>query len=339
MIGRLRGTPVKIAVALAAAGIVAIAIAACGGGSGTSAASGAKTLTMGTEPWIGYGPWWIVTSKGFDRDHGFTLKLTNFAQDSDLATAFASGKVEAENLSLNAGLTHLAAGQPVTFPLFMDISRTADAILAGPKVSAIADLRGKTVAYEEGTTSDVLLRYALAQNGMTIDDVKPVHLPASQAGSAAIAGRVDAAATYEPYLTAALKNGKGFREIYTAGQRPGLISDMLAVNNEFAKANPELITHALQAWDDAVRFYAKHTSEAQTIIAKHVGAKPQELATTFRGVQLFNLDQSQRFLRSQFKQLAPTVEKLLKQEGTLDGNPDIVAAASTRYGDMANSSK
>lgn len=332
---RARRTRVKAAIVVGIAGIAAISIAACGGGSGSSAASGTKTLTMGTEPWIGYGPWWIVASKGFDKQHGFTLKLTNFTQDSDLAAAFASGKVEAENLSLNAGLTHLAAGQPVTFPLFMDISRTADAILGGPKVKSVADLRGKTVAYEEGTTSDVLLRYALSQNGMTINDVKPVHLPASQAGSAAIAGRVDAAVTYEPYLTAALKKGQGFREIYTAGQRPGLISDMLAINNEFAKSNPQLMVHALQAWNDAVNFYAKHTSQAQAIIAKHVGASPQELATTFKGVQLFNLSQSQDFLRSQFKQLAPTIEKLLKQEGTLDGNPDIVAAATTRYGDMA----
>ena len=43
--------------------------------------------------------------------------------------------------------------------LLEDLSTKADAILAGPGVNTIKDLKGKKVAYEEGTTSDILLRY------------------------------------------------------------------------------------------------------------------------------------------------------------------------------------
>ena len=56
------------------------------------------------------------------------------------------------------------------------------------------------------------------------------------AGAAAIAGRVDAAVTYEPYLTVALKQGKGFHLIYTAGQRPGIISDLHKLHCDHAPA-------------------------------------------------------------------------------------------------------
>ena len=50
--------------------------------------------------------------------------------------------------------------------------------------------------------------------------------------------------TYEPYLTVALKQGKGFHLIYTAGRRPGIISDLLAVNPDFAKAHPAAMVGA-----------------------------------------------------------------------------------------------
>ncbi len=53
----------------------------------------------------------------------------------------------------------------------LDFSLKADAILAGSDIKSVADLKGKNIAFEEGTTSDILLNYALASNGMTIDDI------------------------------------------------------------------------------------------------------------------------------------------------------------------------
>lgn len=318
---------------LAAALVLLGLVTGCGSSGSTE--KGATTLSIGTEPWIGYGPWWIVKEKGFDKANGFELKLTNFDEDAPLASAFAAGQIDGENLSLNGGLTHLAAGQPVSFVLFEDISRTADAILAGPGINSVADLRGKTVAFEEGSTSDVLLRYALEQNGMSIDDVKVVHLPAAEAGSAVIAGKVDAAVTYEPYLTAAVNKSPNFHLIYTADERPGLISDLLAVNSEFAKNNPTLIAEGLAAWNEAIDFYNEHKKEAEAIIAKKVGAPVSELETSFNGVELFGLPQSQKFLRTEFKTLGPTVEKILKQQGVLEGSPNIEAAVMPSYGEEA----
>jgi NitT/TauT family transport system substrate-binding protein len=318
-----------------AAGVIVASLGATGCGSSSSSSGGATTLKMGIEPWIGYGPWWIAKDQGYDKKHGFTLELTNFTTDSDLNAAFAAGKVDASNLALNNAWTLLAADRPMQLVLFEDISKTADAILAGPGINSVADLRGKSVAYEEGSTSDVLLRYALAQNDMTIDDVDAVHLPAAQAGSAAIAGRVDAAVTYEPYLTAAISKGSGFHLIYTADERPGLISDQLAVNKDFAEANPDLISNALRAWNDGVQFYRTHPAEAQAIIAKHVGESPADLAPTFKGVQLFDVSQSQQFLTQEFPKLAPEVTTLLKQEGGIEGNPDAAGAVNTSYGEKA----
>lgn len=348
----------RYALALLALGL-ALAAGACGGGDDEEAAEAPATeaattgaadtgageeeapagdlpvIRMGIEPWIGYGPWWVADVQGFDTANGCDIRITNFTTDADINSAFASGRLDVSNIATHTGLRFIGAGLPVKIVLFEDVSTTADAILAGEGVESVADLAGKTVAFEEGTTSDLLLRYALEQNGLTIDDIEVVPIPAADAGAAAIAGRVDVAVTYEPYLTAALGQDPQFKLVYTAGERPGLISDVLVANADFAEQNPDALVCAMKAWDEAVAFYNANTEEAQGIIAEKVGAQPEELAESFAGVELYDLAQSQEFLETEFVELANQIEEILKQQESLEGDPDAASVVDTTYLEQA----
>ena len=145
-------------------------------------------------------------------------------------------------------------GVDLKLVLLEDVSTSADAILAGEGINSIADLKGKQVAYEEGTTSDLLLNYALSQNGMTLADILPVPMPASDAGSALISGNVPAAVTYEPYLTEAIKQNASLKYLYKADERPGLISDVLVINSKWAAENPAAAKSLIKVWDDALAY-------------------------------------------------------------------------------------
>jgi ABC-type nitrate/sulfonate/bicarbonate transport system substrate-binding protein len=156
----------------------------------------------------------------------------------------------------------------------------------------VAALKGKTVAYEEGATSDLLLNYALQQNGMTLQDIQAAPMPAADAGSALIAKQVDAAVTYEPYISAAKGQDPSVQVIYTAAADPGLISDVLAARAGFAQENPETMKALLQVWDEAVQFLADNPDEGRAIIAKAVESDPAELVGAFDGVEFFTLAQN-----------------------------------------------
>ncbi|TGV62635.1 ABC transporter substrate-binding protein, partial [Mesorhizobium sp. M2D.F.Ca.ET.160.01.1.1] len=114
------------------------------------------------------------------------VQIVNFAEDKDINAALASGHLDADHIATHTAMGMVAAGLPVKIVLLLDVSMTADAIVAGKDVTSIADLKGKQVAFEEGTTSDILLKYALAKNGMSIADVQPVPMPAADAGGALI---------------------------------------------------------------------------------------------------------------------------------------------------------
>lgn len=259
------------------------------------------TLKMGIEPWLGYGPWQIAKEKGFFKKNGLDgVDIVNFTEDKDLNAALASGNIDAANVAAHTAMIMVAAGLPVKVVQMLDVSMTADAIIAGKGITSIKDLKGKQVAYEQGTTSDLLLNYALAANGMTIKDIQPVPMPAANAGSALIAGRVPVAVTYEPYLTTAMKQNKDVKELFPASKDPGLISDVLVVRTDYIKSHPGQIAAMLKSWDDAVKAYRADPKEGRAIISKSVGATPEELGTAFDGVKFYDLAQNKKALGGDF---------------------------------------
>src|SRR6478735_5376266 len=119
------------------------------------------TFKIGIEPWLGYGQWHVAASKDlFKKANLENVELVNFTEDKDINAALASGQLDAANIATHTAMGMVAAGLPVKIVSLLDFSLSADAILAGSDIKSIADLKGKNIAYEEGTTSDILLNYA-----------------------------------------------------------------------------------------------------------------------------------------------------------------------------------
>ena len=297
---------------------------------------GLTTVSMGTQPWIGYGPWYIAKEKGFDKQHGVALNLVVFSTDSDVTSAFASGQINSTNAASASAARLLSSYQDQTIVLFEDISTTADAIIAGPSISTVQDLKGKKVAFEEGTTSDLLLRYALSTAGLTINDIQVVTTPAGSAGAALISGDVDAAVTYEPYVSGAIDAKEGVRRIFTAEEKPGLISDLLTVQTKWAKENPEAVQGLLAAWNDAIEYLRSNPEDGHAIIANAIGAKLEDVTSSFDGVKFYDLAQSNAFLANDFPDLSNEVQRILTEAGdnTAQGL-DLSASVNVSYGEQA----
>lgn len=331
---RLARRPAFFASALLVA-IVVAAVNVAGAGARSHAAT-TVTINMGTEPWIGYGPWWIAKAKGFDKANGINLNMINFTTDADRESAFAGGKTDMSNVPTHALAKILNAGsRPFKTILFEDISMTADAMIAPKDITSIKQLRGKKVAFEAGTTSDILLRYGLMKNGMTIKDIKVVPLAAADAGAALVAGRVNIAVTYEPYLTAAIQHGKGLHIIYAGAARPGLISDCLIVSTAFAKAHPASVVAALKTWQQAMAYFRSNPADAQKIIAAKVGATPAELKTSFAGDIINNTKQSNVFIANKLHPLLNDISTILRSEGVVKGSPNVIGTLDPSFGKKA----
>ncbi|HEY2112870.1 MAG TPA: ABC transporter substrate-binding protein, partial [Dongiaceae bacterium] len=133
------------------------------------------SFKLGLEPWLGYGQWQIAATQGIFAKNGLEkVELVNFTEDKDINAALASGQIDGANIATHTAMAMAAAGLPIKIVMLEDFSLTADAIIAGKDIKSVADLKGKEIAFEQGTTCDILLNYALSQSGMSIGDVKPV---------------------------------------------------------------------------------------------------------------------------------------------------------------------
>ncbi|MBZ6572191.1 ABC transporter substrate-binding protein [Klebsiella grimontii] len=261
----------------------------------------ATHVKMGIEPWLGYGQWHIASAKNlFEKEGLKQVEIINFAEDKDINAALASGQIDAANIATHTAMGMISAGLPVKIVLLLDQSNSADAILATKDILSIKDLKGKQVAYEEGTTSDILLRSAIASEGLSFNDIKPVPMPAASAGNAIIAGRVPVAVTYEPYLSMAQKSDTNLKILYSGSSDPGLISDVLVIRDDFIKTHPDAIKALIQTWGKALDYYNANTTEGRAIISKAVGTTPEDLNTAFDGVKYFTLSDNKALLAHDF---------------------------------------
>ena len=300
---------------------------------GLPATPEAGAIKMGIEPWLGYGQWHIAAKKGFFAEVGLDdVEIVTFNTDADINAALAGGQLQCGNIATHTAMIFIAAGLPLKILALLDVSRTADAIVSDGSVTEIAGLKGREVAYEEGTTSDILLNYALAQAGMSISDIQKVPMPASDAGAALIGGKVPVAVTYEPYLTLAMQQDPKVRMLFSAGENPGLISDVFVAREEFIAEKPGQIVALLKAWDLALAYYRENTGDGRAIIAEAVGAKPEELATAFDGVDYYTMQENRSELGSNFTEhVVPEVRDAAMKAGILQKDVDFGAAIDDRF--------
>lgn len=305
--------------------------------SAMAPAASAETVRIGLQPWLGYGPLWIADEKGYFEDRGIDVELINFNWDQDVNAALVSGNIEVQAAATNTMINLLNSGIELKGFMLMDAAYEADAIIAGEGINEVADLAGQSVAYELGATSDLLLNYALRENDLSIDDVDPVPMGASEAGLAAIAGRVAAAVSYEPYISAALAEDDSYKVIYDASAAPGLISDLLLAETDYLENNKETLAAIVKAWDDAVTFIRENPDEGGQIIAEAVGSPMDQFKVAFEGVRLFNLEENVEQFSGPFQKAYDSIGTIMMEinPDEVPGYPDVSEALDTSIVNMA----
>ncbi len=290
-------------------------------------------VRIGTQPWIGYGPWWIAQEQGIFAKHGIEAELVDFVTDTEVNAAFASGNMDVANVATHTALKLFANGVDLRVVLVEDASYEADAILAPSAIVSIAELAGRTVAFEEGSTSDLLLNYALAEAGMSLADIVKAPMPAADAGAALIAGQVDVAVTYEPYISEAINQNPDIQKLYTGAADPGLISDVLIASTRFSQENPETLRKLMMVWDEAVAFLRENPEQGRAIISAAVGSTAEELATAFDGVVFYDLAENAAGLAAggDFRAVMEDVQAVSIAIGLIDAPVDLDALIDASF--------
>ncbi len=282
-------------------------------------------VKVGVSDWPGWVAWYVAEQKGYFKKHGASVKLVWFANYTDSISALSSGQLDANSQTWSDTLGPLAKGLPLKAILVNDNSAGNDALMVGPGIKSFADLKGKSVALEQYSVSHFVLATALAKNGMKPADVKIVNLSAGDAAAAFMAGRVQAAVVWNPWVNTIEQSGKG-KALFTSKDMPGQIPDLLVAQDKAIASKRKDLVGMIKAWFDTEKFIREQPDEAAKIMSKVVSMKPGEYKVFLPGTRFFDAPtNTAAFDASQplsLVKVAPTIGSFLLEHKLIDGKPD-----------------
>lgn len=257
----------------------------------------AKTLKLAHSTWVGYGPFYIARDKGFFKEEGVEVELT-IMEDTPLKMgAFMAGQIDMVASTADEFPIYVKPGKSVRYILAVDNSKGGDGIVATKDIKTVADLKGKRVAFEEGSVSQFFFNAVLKEAGMKQSDVEAVNMTATDAGTAFAAKQIDAAVTWEPALSQGANSEHGHLLVSSA-EKPGLITDVVAVTPQTAADHKDELKAFVRAWYRAVKFLQDNPDEGYLIMSKGVGGwleDPKEFKATVTGIEYLDKPMNEAF--------------------------------------------
>ncbi|KQW51974.1 MULTISPECIES: aliphatic sulfonate ABC transporter substrate-binding protein [unclassified Roseateles] len=141
---------------------------------------------------------------------GTRVQWTEFPAGPQLLEALALGSVDLGATGDSPPVFAQAAGKDVVYVGAEPAKPDSSALLVKPDspLKTLADLKGRRVAFQKGSSAHFLTVQALKRAGLAWSDIQPVHLPPADARAAFERGSVDAWAVWDPYYAAAEVTGE-----------------------------------------------------------------------------------------------------------------------------------
>lgn len=272
---------------------------------GASDSSGVKkTLRIGVDNWVGYLP--LCSKELRTRMHNDGYRLQCNDDKADYAARMKrlrQGELEfavttVDSLLLNGGKENF----PGTIIMVIDESSGGDAMVARKeKLASLEDLKTKTgyrIAFTAGSPSEHLLKSIAVHF-----DVPPLR---NRQGGWRVAvnssedalkqlgeGKVDAAVLWEPDVSRALRM-PGIHRILGTENTRRVIVDVLTVNREFSRAQPEAVKLLMSHYFRVLRHFRDNPDALTAEVKDATRMNEQQVVTMLKGVRWASLTDNAR---------------------------------------------
>ncbi len=281
---------------------------------------------------IQYAQWWgdytvlVAQEKGLFEKHGVQVEPVYYEIFSEALPDLAAGDIDMGLFALGDALNVMRHADVKVIAVYDNGG--FNAILAAPSIQTIADLRGKNIGVQLGTTYELFVIEMLKEGGLSAADVNLVNVEPENI-AARIGRDISAGFAYEPYITETAQNGN--RILFSSEQVSGLNPNVIVIRSEIAAQRPDEVRAFLRAWFEAVGYRYNNSEVTRRIIAEQLGVSLDKIQQD-NSIKLATLQDNKEFF-----ELVPPVNYLpirkttiangefLIRIGTLSGLPDLNA--------------
>jgi NitT/TauT family transport system substrate-binding protein len=278
--------------------VAALVLSACG--ASNNAATGTKysgTIHIASSTWTGYALIYLANAKGIWKQHGLDVNFKDVEDPNDRFIALAAGRLEGMASTVDAFARQQSNGVAAVEVFPIDASVGGDGILAANTITTVADLKGRTVAVNQGSVSEWFLAQVLQKNGLSLKDVKEQNMKSGEAGAAFVAKRVDVAVTWEPWLTKAKARTDG-HILVSSKEYPDLIMDSFAFRKDFIQKYPDTVKDFMKAYYDAFTWMQQNQTDALKIIGDAVQESADDVKADLSTMTLYDLATGKQIIGS-----------------------------------------
>ena len=273
--------------ALLLAMAMTLSLAACGGQSDPGASSGGdkssapppsgasssannpdpapaapEEVTLNVAYMANWGALWAVATadaKGYFAEEGIKLNLTVFEDGPTEIAAMESGSMDISYIGPGA---HKLCSTGNAEVILLQHLGDGDCIIGLKGIKTLEELKGKTIGYAAGTSSETILTTALESAGLTMADVNAMSMDPTSLTTAALSNSVDAVAAWSPYSLTILAEAEDATDICSNMDFASLVSPgSWVVNPKWADDNEDVIVRFIRAMYKGMDYAAAATTD------------------------------------------------------------------------------
>ena len=301
--------------------------------AGAAAAQAQDTpVAIAMSGWTGFAPLTLAKEAGIFKKHGLDVSIKKIPQ-KDRHLAIASGDVQCAATTVETWVVWNANGVATTQIFQLDKSYGADGMVVKSDIAKISDLKGKTVAASApGTAPYFTLAWMLKKNGLSPKDVKVVNLEPQAAANAMIAGTagLDAAMTYEPYLSAVRAKPEAGKIIATTLDYP-MVMDTFGCTPKFLAENPKAAKALADGYFDALEMIKTDPKKSFEIMGADVKQSGEAFEASQKYLRWQDRAANQKFFAGEHQAFTKEAADVLLEVGVIKQIPDLSKLADTQF--------
>ena len=296
------------------------------------AAAQETPVAIAISGWTGFAPLTLAKEAGIYKKHGLDVSIKKIPQ-KDRHLAIASGDVQCAATTVETWVVWNANGVATTQIFQLDKSFGADGMVVRNHIAKISDLKGKTVAASApGTAPYFGLAWMLKKNGLSVKDVKVVTLEPQAAANAFVAnaGDLDAAMTYEPYLSTVRAKPEAGKIIATTLDYP-MVMDTFGCAPKFLAENPKVAKAIADSYFDAVEMIKADPKKSFEIMGADVKQSGEAFEASQKYLRWQDRAANQKFFAGEHAAFTKEAAELLLEAGIIRQIPDLTKLADTQF--------
>lgn len=213
---------------------------------------------------------------------GSKLQWIEFPAGPQLLEALSVGALEIGLTGDSPPVFAQAAGKDLRYVGAEPPKPRSSAILVKPNapIHTLADLKGKKIALQKGSSAHFLLVSAIAKAGLQWSDITPIYLPPSDARAAFERDSVDAWAIWDPFYAATEIDVKP--RVLTNGEGLSGNNSFYLASTALAQNHPAAVLAIFDELTQADAYVQSHRKESAQLIADFSGLP---LATVHRFIE------------------------------------------------------